>query len=816
MEHPAHRHSAPKQAAPSRGCHSDRSAVFEPRTLRRNEESAFRTAGVSAGTFIFLERAAGGNGIAKLTAGATIHLSSCTRGTLMEQKCLAVIASPASREGHGSALHRFLRKYREHLHEYEIHATKGTYKALARTGLFEAEKLKEHSPGLAGGVVEIAHLAVAKRFQAIILLLDPTDPFAESPENLALQRTCISNGIPQLMNFGDLAHWIEYEADRNLDKILPPHDVARSTDVVALVAHDGKKSDMLKFFSDWAFFLTCKHAEMLATGTTGQLIAELCRGTSYGELPSKFKKERWDAIERDPEIPKNWDQWLENLAAWREEWGLALPTQPIDQATLEFLRKEDGRKTSLILLQSGPSGGDIQIARRILDGKCNAVLFFHDPQVPHPHDADIRLCIRTCQLPGVTVTLRRDLQSAERWAKGCTWGAKWDLASSAPRDWPAQILTLPTQTPPLAEGQNDERVRQLARACAGYLDELLDELLRRGARRRPRRRVLVLVAWGKTVRWIVEELREIGPRGRYPTKLLVSPMIGLTGEGGKWPLEAYAICHELAYLYGAHVLSLASPAFFGGGPSTTPPPDVLKIRKTIDEFLEQDDSFVVALTTLRPSKTSSIGGLKRYPEIDVSGSNVELSALFLDRKGRPVSARFTPSGEEAQTAVSVEKLRAIAEAGRADDRARRRGEVIVVCGYNESRTDPLAAAIKAGLVNTLVTDTATRNSVFKATSRDEVRESDRIVFETPIRISCRVKGDGEWLQGQLMNMSDSGAFLGSVRLRQGTFIEGVFSLPIHIGTRAPGNVQCEGEVVRETANGVGVRFTSVDDASKYW
>jgi methylglyoxal synthase/DNA-binding transcriptional regulator LsrR (DeoR family) len=733
---------------------------------------------------------------------------------LLKQKCLAVIASPASREGHGSALHRFLRKYGEYLREYEIHATKGTYKALARTGLFEVEKLKEHSPGLAGGVVEIAYLAVAKHFQAIILLLDPTDAFAESPENLALQRACISNGIPQLMNFGDLAHWIEYEADRDLDAVVVPQNVPTGSDVVALVAHDGKKSDMLEFFSKWASFLMCKHAELVATGTTGRLIAELCHGTSYEELPSKFDEGRWVAIKKDPKISLRWGDWLKQLEFWRKAWRVAQSSESADQNTLEILRQEDDRKTLLVLLQSGPSGGDIQIAQRILDRKCNAVLFFHDPQVPHPHDADIRLCIRTCQLSEVNVTLRRDLQSAERWAKGCTLGPRLDCASNSPLLWPTQILTLPTREPPLPEGQNDKRVRQLARTSAGYLDELLYELLSPGVRRRARRRVLVLVAWGTTVRWTVEELREIGPRGPYGAALVIAPMIGLTGEGGKWPLEAYAICHDLAGLYGGDVLGLASPAFFSGGSSM--PPGVTKIRETIDQFLRAGDCFVVTLTTLRPYKTGSLGGLRRYPEIDVSGSSVELCGLFLDRNGRPISPRLAPSGEEAQILLPFEQLRAIAESGRDSDRTRRRGEVIIVCGYSESRTDPLAAVIRAGLVNTLVTDRATRDSVREATSRPIARESDRRALEIPIPILYRAKGSMEWVQGQLMNISESGAFLGSVIVEPGTFVEVFFSSPIRIGSQDPGELRCEAEVVHTMKAGVGLRFHSVHDTGKYW
>ena len=41
--------------------------------------------------------------------------------------------------------------------------------------------------------------------------------------------------------------------------------------------------------------------------------------------------------------------------------------------------------------ESGPDGGDLQIAHAIVSGVCNDIIFFQNPQVMQPHDADIRL-----------------------------------------------------------------------------------------------------------------------------------------------------------------------------------------------------------------------------------------------------------------------------------------------------------------------------------------------------------------------------------------------------------------------------------------
>ncbi|MCG2611563.1 methylglyoxal synthase [Flavobacterium sp. SM15] len=50
---------------------------------------------------------------------------------------------------------------------------------------------------------------------------------------------------------------------------------------------------------------------------------------------------------------------------------------------------------------SGPLGGDAQIAARVAEGKCNMVLFFKDPLAKHPHEPDINMLIRVCDVHNV-------------------------------------------------------------------------------------------------------------------------------------------------------------------------------------------------------------------------------------------------------------------------------------------------------------------------------------------------------------------------------------------------------------------------------
>ncbi len=100
---------------------------------------------------------------------------------------------------------------------------------------------------------------------------------------------------------------------------------------VALIAHDGKKAEMVSFILQNKVYLD--GAKLFATGTTGTHIEDA-----------------------------------------------------------EFL---------VTKLLSGPLGGDAQIATLVATGKIDVVIFFRDPLDKHPHEPDVQMLMRQCDVHNI-------------------------------------------------------------------------------------------------------------------------------------------------------------------------------------------------------------------------------------------------------------------------------------------------------------------------------------------------------------------------------------------------------------------------------
>lgn len=52
-------------------------------------------------------------------------------------------------------------------------------------------------------------------------------------------------------------------------------------------------------------------------------------------------------------------------------------------------------------VQSGPMGGDAEIAAMVSRGEITAVIFFRDPLGKHPHEVDVSMLMRLCDVHNV-------------------------------------------------------------------------------------------------------------------------------------------------------------------------------------------------------------------------------------------------------------------------------------------------------------------------------------------------------------------------------------------------------------------------------
>lgn len=120
--------------------------------------------------------------------------------------------------------------------------------------------------------------------------------------------------------------------------------------VIALVAHDNRKRDLIEWVS-WNHAILAEHS-LVCTGTTGRLVEEA--------LAQKAQ-----AAEETP------------------------PTPPI-------------RK-----LKSGPLGGDQQLGALIAEGQVDVVIFFWDPMEPHPHDVDVKALLRIAVVYNIPIACTR-------------------------------------------------------------------------------------------------------------------------------------------------------------------------------------------------------------------------------------------------------------------------------------------------------------------------------------------------------------------------------------------------------------------------
>lgn len=71
----------------------------------------------------------------------------------------------------------------------------------------------------------------------------------------------------------------------------------------------------------------------------------------------------------------------------------------------EIRRRSPRLRVTSVL--SGPLGGDAQIAAMVVQGQLDMVVFLRDPLDCHPHEADVQMLLRLCDVHEVPVATNR-------------------------------------------------------------------------------------------------------------------------------------------------------------------------------------------------------------------------------------------------------------------------------------------------------------------------------------------------------------------------------------------------------------------------
>ena len=95
---------------------------------------------------------------------------------------------------------------------------------------------------------------------------------------------------------------------------------------------------------------------------------------------------------------------------------------------LNAMARKRGVCEWVLPMLSGPLGGDAQIARLLLEGRCDRVIFFEDPHVARQHEADIQLLERAARVAGERAICINDPVTAQRWAASAARGARPSVA----------------------------------------------------------------------------------------------------------------------------------------------------------------------------------------------------------------------------------------------------------------------------------------------------------------------------------------------------------------------------------------------------
>jgi methylglyoxal synthase len=278
---------------------------------------------------------------------------------------LGLAANAIHHDHDDAALFRWLKASEQGIRELNLglHAVGRTYAAITREGwLADYAGLVRYPYGHEGGlmklVAEVVGMPAGRVLDGAIYLINPVDPSSTFPEATALKRQCVIHQKPFISTVASARDWVESE---RIHAGFAPDPGANAlyaleSQTIALIAHDAMKPQMMAYASDH-FDVLSRFARRVGTGTTGQQLNEL---------------------------------------AWSRGW-------PQEQNWVQRY-------------QSGPMGGDAQIADMVLERCCQRAIFFEDPHVARQHEADIQLLERAVTTVTDETVCMTSPRVASRWA----------------------------------------------------------------------------------------------------------------------------------------------------------------------------------------------------------------------------------------------------------------------------------------------------------------------------------------------------------------------------------------------------------------
>jgi methylglyoxal synthase len=238
-----------------------------------------------------------------------------------------------------------------------------------------------------GGVTLLSYLIVEQKCSILWPFFTPASGHWLTPQNLALMRLSDYWKVKRLMNSGSVLEWLDKEAADDAKakaKIQPfPPEITfrRGT-----VPHPNGKPEARGGFG-YRLRLPAPPAEVKhnPADMTIALIAH-------------------DGMKA----------WMLAFAIRYEDKLSQFKTILTTGTTGEMIEQESTKLAGKIFrYESGPKGGDIQIATEILFGQCDVVVFFIDTLNPHPHIEDIRVVFAACMITDHVRMLTNPSQAAD-------------------------------------------------------------------------------------------------------------------------------------------------------------------------------------------------------------------------------------------------------------------------------------------------------------------------------------------------------------------------------------------------------------------